>query len=210
VAERRLGRPAAPTDTERRHLDWEGADLSGQEHERVAFVDVDLTDASGHGAVFKECTFRECRFGGSSHVDAAFLNCTFTACRLFDAKFTGCKLVGSMFDRCTYDLLVCTGGDWSFVGLPGADLRKASFSDVRMREADLTGARCEGARFWRVDLAGAWLHGAKLGGADLRGSDLSSLDPEGVELRGAVIDPDQAMVIAQALGLDVRFADDEP
>jgi uncharacterized protein YjbI with pentapeptide repeats len=55
-----------------------------------------------------------------------------------------------------------------------------------------------------VDLSGAWLHRADLTGCDLRGSDLSALDPRTVELKDAVIDPVQAVVIATALGLEVR------
>jgi uncharacterized protein YjbI with pentapeptide repeats len=55
-----------------------------------------------------------------------------------------------------------------------------------------------------VDLSGASLDHADLTGCDLRGSDLSALNPLTAELRGAVIDPVQAIMIATALGLDVR------
>jgi uncharacterized protein YjbI with pentapeptide repeats len=55
-----------------------------------------------------------------------------------------------------------------------------------------------------VDLSGAQLHGTKFGNADLRGSDLTALDPFDVELAGAIIRPEQAVVIAQAFGLEVR------
>lgn len=209
MAERKLGLPAPATDTEVRNADWDGQDLARQQHSRVAFVDVDLTDTASHGAVFSECTFRDCRLNASRHTDTAFVNCTFVRCSFFDAHFDGCKLVGSMFDRCTFGPLHVERGDWSFVGLPGADLRRARFRGVRMREADLTGARFEGARLIDVDLSGAWLHGANLSGCDLRGSDLSALDPTNAELRGAVVGLDQAIVLATNLGLDVR-ADDPP
>jgi uncharacterized protein YjbI with pentapeptide repeats len=109
-----------------------------------------------------------------------------------------------MFDGTSFDLMKATGGDWSFVGLPGADLRKARFEHMRMREADLTGARLEGAVLRGVDLSGAWLAKADLSRCDLRGSDLSSLDPLTVQLKGALIDHHQATVIATNLGLDVR------
>jgi uncharacterized protein YjbI with pentapeptide repeats len=95
----------------------------------------------------------------STVAGAAFVNCTFIGCSFFDARFTDCKLVGSMFERCTFDALEVTGGNWSFVGLPGA--------------------RCEGAVLRDLDLSGAWLH-------------------------GAIVTVDQAIVVAQALGLDVR------
>ena len=49
-----------------------------------------------------------------------------------------------------------------------------------------------------------WLQGAKLARCDLRGSDLSALEPEHVQMRGAIVTYEQALVIAMALGLDVR------
>ena len=62
--------------------------------------------------------------------------------------FTDCKLVGSRFDRCRFDGLTVDGGDWSFTGLAGADLRRARFTG---EEADprptvaaghIPGAKC--------------------------------------------------------------------
>lgn len=91
-----------------------------------------------------------------------------------------------------------------YVGLPGADLRSATFSGVRMREADLTGARCHGSSLRDVDLSGAWLHRADFTDCDLRGSDVSALVPSEVELRGAIVTDRQAIGIAAALGLDVQ------
>ena len=183
--------------------DWDGRDLSGECHEKVAFLDVDLTEAVNDAGVFTECAFRGTRFNVSRHTGAAFVNCTFTRCSFFDATFTRCKLVGSMFDRCTFGLFKAEGGDWSFTGLPGADLRRSAFRDVRMREADLTGTRFDDAQVLRCDLSGAWLHEASFTGCDLRGSDLSSFDPGTVGLKGAIIDPAQALVIAASLGLVV-------
>jgi fluoroquinolone resistance protein len=206
MADRKHGRPVPQTDSTIYSADWDGRDLSGESHRNVALVDVDMTEASSRGADFFECHFRGVRFNASVHEDSAFVNCTFTRCTFFDVTFTGCKLVGSMFDDSTYNLLKVHGGDWSFTGLPGADLRGASFTDVRMREADLTGARCAGATLRRVDLSGAWFHKADLSRCDLRGSDLSTLDPRTTELTKAIIDPYQAITIATGLGLDVRDA----
>jgi len=117
-----------------------------------------------------------------------------------------CKLVGSTFYSCRFGPLVCERGDWSFVSLRGADLRSASFTGVRMREADLTGARCTGATLRELDLSGASLHGIDLERADVRGSDISTLDPAAAKLQGMIVDPDQTMALALALGLDVRAA----
>ena len=73
-----------------------------------------------------------------------------------------------------------------------------------MREAELTGVRLGDATVRDVDLSGAALDHADLTGCDLRGSDLSALNPLTVQLGGAVIDQVQAIMIATALGLDVR------
>ncbi|SET86132.1 Pentapeptide repeat-containing protein [Geodermatophilus poikilotrophus] len=117
--------------------------------------------------------------------------------------FTDCKLVGSTFDRCTFDLATVEGGDWSFVALRRADLSRAAFTGARMREADLTQVRAAGAALRHLDLSGAQFAGADLSGADLRGSDLSALDPREVELAGAQVDVAQAVVLVTALGLRV-------
>ncbi|HEY2794197.1 MAG TPA: pentapeptide repeat-containing protein, partial [Micromonosporaceae bacterium] len=114
--------------------DLYGEDLTGVTHERVEFVDVDLTEStSASGLVLRDCVFRQVRFNVSTHTGAAFLNCLFSGCSFFDATFTECKFVGSTFEGCTYDQMKVIGGDLSFVALPGADLRKVSFAGAHAR-----------------------------------------------------------------------------
>lgn len=110
-----------------------------------------------------------------------------------------------MFDGCQFDHMQVLDGDWALAGLPGADLRNASFCRTRLREADLTGAQCQRSSIRDVDLSGAWLHSADFSGCDLRGTDLSAIEPEHVRLKGAIITIDQTIVVAEALGLDVRL-----
>ncbi|MFD3437269.1 pentapeptide repeat-containing protein [Streptomyces sp. NPDC058685] len=198
------GRPPVPDGSAVvRDEDWYGRDLSGERRTGHTFYDTDWTEVENDGGIFDECTFSGVKFNASRHTNAAFTNCTFKRCSFFDTRFEQCKAVGSVFQQCTFNILQVRGGDWSFVALPGADLRSALFEGVRMREADLAGARLEGATVTGVDLSGSLLHGAKLSGADLRGSDLSALDPLTVEVAGAKIDLEQAAVVAAALGFDV-------
>lgn len=189
--------------------DWYARELGAERYEQTAFVDVDLTESTTRGASFVDCSFVGALFNASTHVGSAFTNCSFRRCTFFDATFEGCKLVGSTFERCTFNLLKVTGGDWSFVSLVGADLRHAAFEGTRMREDDLARARLEGARFKRIDLLGASLRAARLDRCDLRGSDLSTLDPRDAQLADAIITLDQAVTVAQALGLDVRAEIDD-
>ncbi|RKS71516.1 pentapeptide repeat protein [Motilibacter peucedani] len=149
-------------------LDLDGASFAGEE-----FYDLDLTEAASTGSTFDRCAFRGVRFNCSTHTDSAFTNCTFVRCSFFDARFVRTKMTGSRFEECTFDLLQVDGGEWSFVALRHAELGKASFEGVRMREADL------------------------------RGSDLSSLDARATTVAGAKVSYDQAVVLAAALGFDV-------
>ena len=206
MADRKHGHSPVKTEQTVADADWYARELSNETHERVLFADIDLTEATLTGMVFNECTFRRVQFNCSVHRDGAFVNCTFTNCSFFETSFTGCKLLGSTFDRCTFDLMRVNGGNWAHAGLAGADLRKASFEGVRMREADLTGARCQGAVLRECDLTSAWLNGAVLTECDLRGSELAGIEPESVSLRGAIVTVEQAVVIVEALGLEVRGA----
>jgi uncharacterized protein YjbI with pentapeptide repeats len=192
------------TTTVLRGEDWYARDLSGQEFRHVEFLDLDLTEAFGVGAVFEECVFRNAKLNASVHTEAAFVNCTFHRSNLFDVRFERCKLIGSRFDGCAWDITRVEGGNWSFVGLPGADLHSASFTGVRLREADLTGVRAAGGTLRDCDLAGASLHRADLTGCDLRGSDLTGIDPATVLLDRAIITLPQAVTIVEAMGLDLR------
>jgi fluoroquinolone resistance protein len=184
--------------------DWYGEEMDDRTYLRCRFADVDLTEAVVRGSKFEECQFLNVKFNASRHLDSAYLRCTFRRCNFFEATFDGCKLVGSSFQECSLRPLVVTGGDWSFVNLATADLRSAVFRGVRMREADLGGANLAEATLSTVDLSGARWAKAKLVKADLRGSDLTSLDLHTCEISGAVIDGDQAVVLALALGFTVR------
>ena len=186
--------------------DWYGKELSKETHERVLFADIDLTEATLSGMVFNECTFRRVQFNCSVHRDGAFVNCTFANCSFFETSFTECKLLGSTFDRCTFDLMRVSGGNWAHVGLARAALSKASFTGVRLREADFTGAQFIGGVLTECDLTAAWLTGAVLTECDLRGSELAGIEPESVSLRGAIVTVEQAVVLVEAMGLDVRGA----
>ncbi|WP_432957160.1 pentapeptide repeat-containing protein [Micromonospora haikouensis] len=195
--------PEPTEDATFRYDDWYAEDLADRHFVRCEFFHVDLTEAVSRGAVFTECVFGNVAFNASRHVDSAFARCVFKRCNLFEAEFTGCKLVGSSFEQCDLRPLRVDGGDWSFVALPGADLRGVRLTDVRMREADLAGADLTGATVTGVDLSGAQLHGSRLLRADLRGSDLSALDPTTVQRAGALIDAEQAVLLARALGFQV-------
>ena len=75
MAERQYGAPAPETHAMVTGADWSGEDISRQNHTRILFVDLDMTEVRSTGAVFTECTFRRARFNASAHQSAAFVNC---------------------------------------------------------------------------------------------------------------------------------------
>jgi fluoroquinolone resistance protein len=185
--------------------DWSRDDLSGRSESHTEYVRLDLAETtSSGGLLFESCTFRDVGFDLAEHTAAAFLNCTFTGCQFIGTRLIGCKFLGSSFERCSFERMTVEGGDWSFVRLPGAGLRTATFDDVRMREADLTGVDAQGGALRGCDLSAATLGRAQLDRCDLRRSDLSALDPWNVGLRGAKINWEQAVVLAVGFGLDVQ------
>ena len=199
------GRWTPPGQTSRRvDEDWYARELGEDVFSRVEFVDCDLTEVSSVGTTFSECAFRNVAFNVSRHSVSSFVNCTFTRCNFFDAAFVGCKVLGSAFDRCDFRLTRIDGGNWSLVRMRGAALSTAVFTGVRMIEADLSSALIQNGTLRDCDLKGTDWHGANLSGADLRGSDLSSLDPAVVQLKGALVTGQQAVVVAQLLGLVVE------
>jgi fluoroquinolone resistance protein len=103
--------------------DWYGEELAGRHYVRCDFHEVDFSEALTRNSVFTDCVFGNVRFNASRHTDSAFTGCAFKRCNFFDAEFTGCKLVGATFTECELRPLRVTGGDWSFAGLAGADLR---------------------------------------------------------------------------------------
>jgi uncharacterized protein YjbI with pentapeptide repeats len=109
-----------------RGADWYGDDISGQEHTRVAFIGLDLSESTDDGAVFTECTFRDCRFNLSRHTDAAFLNCTFTAAR---SSRPSSPTASSSAARSSGAPSTCDGRRRGLVvrGAAGADLTRATF-----------------------------------------------------------------------------------
>jgi fluoroquinolone resistance protein len=183
--------------------DWYGEEMVQRVYRGCTFTDVDLTEASTSRCTFEECHFRNVRFNASRHADSAFLRCVFARCNFFEAQFDGCKLTGSQFLDCDLRPLTITGGDWSFVAIVGGKLRGVQIRGTRMREADLSSADLSEAVLSNVDLSGARLEKAILTKADLRGSDLSALNPTVIRCEGALIDADQSVVLAKAMGFRV-------
>jgi len=203
MADRRNEAAAPETTTTVTGASWEGEDISGQSHTRVAFVDLDMTEVTNTGAVFTECIFRRAKFNCSVHTAAAFVNCTFTAATS-STRAHGLQAHGEH----VRPLLLRHDQDRGRQLVVRRPARCRPSLRVDERSAAARGGphrvRCQGASLRDVDMSGAALHGADFTDCDLRGSDVSALNPGDCTITGAIVTSNQAIVIAQALGLDVR------
>jgi fluoroquinolone resistance protein len=56
VADRKHGMQPPQTDTAIHSKEWDRLELTGDSFERVAFIDVDMSELENIGATFVECT----------------------------------------------------------------------------------------------------------------------------------------------------------
>ena len=93
--------------------DWYGDELVDVVFEECTFSDVDLTEATTRGVMFRECTFHNCRFNASTHVSIGVRRRpTSGAATSSTSTLDGCKLDGSVFAECTMRPMKVTGGQW--------------------------------------------------------------------------------------------------
>ena len=125
------------------------------------------------------------------------------SCSSFQCNFDQCKLTGSSFEAASLFAIKIIEGDWSYVNLSDCDLKAVDLRKVRLVEADLYGADLEKADLRQADLARAVLAKANLFGADFRGANMEGIDFLNTNLRGAKIDLAQAVLFAEAHGIQV-------
>ena len=89
---------------------------------------MDLTEATDDGAVFTDCTFRDCRFNLVAAHRRRLPELHVHRLLVLPGRVHRLQVRRQPFERCTFDLLAVGGGDWSFVVLPGADLPRATFT----------------------------------------------------------------------------------
>ncbi|WP_236636012.1 pentapeptide repeat-containing protein [Exiguobacterium sp. SH5S13] len=119
-------------------------------------------------------------------------------------EFDQCKTTGSSFESCTFGGVTVRGGDWSFVNLRHAPLRKMDWSDVRLVEADLYGADLKESRWTNAALTRAVLQHADCTAADFIGADMDGVDFTDVTLKKTKLDVMQAVQVARSLGAIVE------
>lgn len=181
----------------------------------TGFCDLELVYEDAGAATFDTVAFHGCLFEG---VD--FSGCTFR-----DVRFTGCRFIRCTVDRAwlnRVDLFDCSAPGLSLlqsrlasVSAVSSDLSYANLSETsidrfraersRFSEAALQRARLKRVEFVGCDLSRLDAFGTPLSGIDLSSCDLVApvLSSDYRELRGCTVSPEQALAIAELLGVHI-------
>ena len=198
------------------------ADLAG-----ASFCDCVFLACTFRSASLTDCRFDGCRFyDGESDRSCDFSyadlrRCRFDHCDLTTAKFPSVRAFGIELIACqasgadfgNADFGMGTGTFYSAT-FDACNLAYADFSRTNLTECVFTGSRLPHASFndavlERADLSGAALEGIEgrnlvLIGADLRGATFNNLNPREMDLTGVRVDPEQGLVLLQAMGIRVE------
>ena len=96
------------------------------------------------------------------------------------------------------------GGDAGFTQFRLGTFKTSELKSCNFSEADFHGCDLRGAILKSCEFKNADMSGAKLEGADFRGSRVEDLMVLASDLKGAIVDPAQAMIFAELLGLKIR------
>lgn len=174
-------------------------DLSAQETEdllveQVHFKRVRLPNTHFPLAQLSDVRFDTCDLAAAEWEKAHLNRVEYLGCRMIGAKLIDGKIEHTLFGDCNMELALFWNASFASVRFERCVLRNASFE----------GANLAGVAFRGCDLSQADLRGARLVGTDFRGSAIEGLRVGIKELQGAIIDPTQAVHLANLLGMTVR------
>jgi uncharacterized protein YjbI with pentapeptide repeats len=119
-------------------------------------------------------------------------------------EFVNCRLTGLHAVESECQNLLISGGDAGFTQFRFGTFKTSEFNGCNFAEADFNGCDLHDAVLKGCEFKNADMTGTRLEGADFRGSRVEGLTVLAADLRGAIVDPAQAMIFAELLGLKIR------
>ncbi len=161
------------------------------------------------GCILKGVSFAQCNLRGLRLKDVRLVECDFANTEAIGLKavrteFINCRLTGLRAVESECQDFLISGGDAGFTQFRLGTFNKSEFIGCTFGEADFRGCDLRGAVLQACELKDADMTGAKLEGADFRGSRVEGLMVLAADLKGAIVDPAQAMIFAELLGLKIR------
>jgi uncharacterized protein YjbI with pentapeptide repeats len=137
-------------------------------------------------------------------VECDFANAEATAPKMIRVEFLNCRLTGFRAVEAECQHLLISAGDASYSQFRFAVFKTSEFDSCNFSEADFHGSDLRGTILKSCDLKNAEMTGTQLEAADFRGSNVEGLVARTEDLKGAIVDPAQAMIFAELMGLKIR------
>ena len=159
--------------------------------------------------ILKRVSFTRSKLFGLKLKDVQLIECDFanaeaTAPKILRTEFLNCRLTGFHMPEADCQHVLISEGDAAFSQFRFSIFKTTEFNACNFTEADLQSADLRGAILKGCNFTQAEMTGAKLDGADFRGSRVEGLTANAEDLKGAIVDPAQAMIFAELMGLKIR------
>jgi uncharacterized protein YjbI with pentapeptide repeats len=207
--------PRLPRDFEPTELS--PADVEdGETYRSFQLANADFKSKRTHHVTFEQASLSTVNFTGTrmelgTWVDVLFQGCDLSNARwekgtLIRTEIKDSRLVGfSLGGEGHLENVQLVDCNCHLASFRFTRLKAVSFKNCNLTEADFQGCDLSSVTFVGCDLRSVEMSQAKMRGVDLRGSQIDGIRAGPAELRGAVIDPVQAAIIAQAMGLTVAW-----
>lgn len=159
--------------------------------------------------ILRRVSFTRSKLSGLRLKDVRLIECDFAnaeaaAPKMMRVEFLNCRLTGFRMTEADCQHVLISEGDASYSQFRFGVFRITEFNACNFTEADLQNSDLRGSILKGCNFTTAEMTGAKLDGADFRGSSVEGLVANAEDLKGAIVDPAQAMVFAELMGLKIR------
>lgn len=177
--------------------------------ENLSFDGIAPSSIFLENCILQRVSFTRSKLSGLKLKDVRLIECDLanaeaTAPKILRTEFLNCRLIGFRMPEADCQHVLISEGDAAFsqsrFGIfKAAEFNACNFTAADLQNTDLRGAILRGCNFTKAEMTGA-----KLDGADFRGSRVEGLAANAEDLKGAIVDPAQAMVFAELMGLKIR------
>ena len=140
----------------------------------VIFEKCDFSNLEWIGGRFHQVVFHQCKLTGTNFAESYLRDCTFTDCIASMASFSNTNLKAVSFDHC--------------------QLEDSEFYEVTWKNLFLSDNQLTGSNWFRTSLKGL----------DFTTNFFTTIALSQDYLAGLIVNQEQALVIAQALGLQIK------
>jgi len=155
-------------------VQWPSSHLRQFECVNVIFENCDFSNAEWIGAGFHQVEFRQCKLTGINFAESYLKNCLFTDCMLDYASFAVATMKVVQFEQSSLQQSDFSEIDWQHLKLDECTLTQSQWFHTKLKELDFSNNRF----------------------------DTIALSPESI--RGLIVNAEQALTIAETLGLIVK------